>query len=519
MSISTIIKKDLYANLQDTKLQVLAITIICLTLLVSVLGTFEYKLKNERYLTEQASNTEQLYKNIIYGTIHPKAIKPPTPLAIFCKGVEQDFGNSYTFDLLTIPYTASKIYDSNSYIEGFINLDLSVVFIWLFSLISILIAYDCIVKERENGTLKLMFVSRLSKTKFLFSKMLSSFLSIFYLVVVSICIVAIVFLLSPWIEFNGCLWYSLFLFFILTLIFTVCWVAIALYFSIRFKTSSQALVASLAVWIILLLVFPTATKVFLGDTNFVNEKKEIALLEQDIMKEYYNKRSDITDKEIYPLIRDLQFSTFGGSPGYDQQPIWGPNPPTLQATIKLYNSLNPIKNDFAYRKFAIANDKYLIPLKNKILLYNRLAYFSPVSLFEYTSRKIARTSADDQFMFFDNFKIYRDQIIQFFNKRGAFNSQLWFMSEPEYYPYSPNHPLCPADPINPTEEELDKLRAYYSKVTEEEHALDLQDFPVFNITAGSENNRGILVQFLAFILFSSIFFLLSLHKMRHYNFE
>jgi ABC-type transport system involved in multi-copper enzyme maturation permease subunit len=513
------IKKDLYANFQETKIQALAITALCLTLIVSVLGIFEYKFKNEKYLTEQQSDLEQLYENKIYATIHPQAIMPPTPLAIISKGVEQNFGNSYRFDLLTIPYSASRIYESNLYIDGFINLDLSLVFIWLFSLISILVAHDSVSKERESGTLKLIFVS-LSKTKFFFSKIISSFLSVFFVVFISISIVAIVFLISPWIEFNSQIISALLLLFVLTLLFVLFWISIGSFFSTIFNKSSQSLVASLAVWIILLLAFPTAIKTILGDTNFVNEKKEIAALQQDIMNEYYKKRGEIIDREIYPLIRDLQFSTFGGSPHSDQGPMWGANPPTLQAAIKLYNTLNPMKDDIANRNFAIANEKYLIPLQKKIQLNDRLAYFSPVSLFEQTGMKIAGTSYNDQFSFLNNFKIYRNQIIDFFVRRSAFDSRFWFTPEAEYYPYSPGHPLCPVNPVKPTEEELDKLGEYYEQIRQEDSALDLNDFPVFNVISKKpEVSNDIAKALTIMLILSGIIFLFGMYRMKQYNFE
>ena len=519
MLISVAIKKDLYKNLQETKIQALAITVLCLTLIVSVLGTYEYKSKYERYITEKTANIEQLYQNKIYGTIHPKAIKAPTPLSIICKGVEQDFGNSYTFDLLTIPYFASKIYESNSYIEGFINLDLTVVFIWLFSIISILIAYDSVVKERENGTLKLMFVSQLSKTKFFFSKIISSFLSIAIIIFISILIVSIIFAVSPWIELDKEVACAVFLFFIMTMLFVLFWISIATFLSILFKSSSQSLVASLAIWMILLLAFPTVIKAILGDTTFINEKKEITLLQQDIMNDYNKKRGEIMDREIYPLIRDLQFSTYGGSPGNDQQPMWGANPPTMQAAIKVYNTLNPMKNDIAYQKFAVANEKYLNPLQHKIQLNHRLAYFSPVSLYEQICMRIAKTSYNDQFTFFNDFKAYRDQIIEFFTKRKAFDSRLWFTPEPEYYPYSPSHSLCPKDPVKPTELESEKLGEYYSQVRQEEKALHLNDFPLFNISSEANDSKDLLMGFFSFVILSSIILLISLYKIKNYNFE
>ena len=515
-----IIKKDLYENLQETKIQILAVTVLCLTLIVSVLGTYEYKAKNERYISEKSSDIEQLYQNKIYATIHPKAIKAPTPLSIICKGVEQDFGNCYTFDLLTIPYSASKIYESNQYIEGFINLDLSTIFIWLFSIISILISYDSISKERENGTLKLIFVSRISKIEFFFSKIISSFLSVAIVIFISILIISIVFLISPWIVFDKHVLFAILAFFVLTMLFALFWISIATFTSILLKSSSQSLIVSLAIWLVLLLLFPTVIKTVLGDTDFINEKEEITLLQDDIMKDYYKKYQEISNKYINPLISDLKFSTYGGSPGNDQEPMWGANPPTMQAAVILYNTLNPMKNDIANQKFAVADEKYLEPLKHKIQLNNQLSYLSPVSLFEQMCMRIANTSYGDQFSFLNDFKTYRDQVIDFFAKRKAYDSRQWFTPESEYYPYSPNHPLCPKDPMNPTKAESDKLSEYYSKIGQEKSALDLNEFPLFNISSEFiSGDKDIEIGFLFFVFISLIIFLIGLYKIKSYSFE
>ena len=511
--IKTILTKDLHSNIQDAKIQVLAIVVVCLTFVVSLLGIYEYKIKNERYHVEQATNLEQLYENKVYATLHPKAIKMPTPLAILSKGVEANFGNSYTFDMLDIPYQADKIYEANAYIESFINLDLSVIFIWFFSLISILLAYDSVVREREDGTLKLMFVSRLSKLDFYISKISASILSVSFVLLVSLFVILAVFLFTPWIEFNLQIGYALFLFFILALLYSIFWIAVATLCSIVFKNSAQSLVASLAVWILFLIVIPTSVKTVVGNTDFVNEKAEIELIQEDIMKNYYDRADELWNRDFVPLISRLQFETWGG--GINSEPIWASNPATRDAAINYYNTLNPLKMDIADEKFAVADEKYLFPLKKDIRLLGRLVYLSPVMLFERIGMQISGTSYEDQFSFLTQFMTYRDQVIDFLMKRNAFSSKRWFTPDD---PYSPEHPVCPKDINQPTEEELDKMHDYYNERDAEKWRLDLNDFPVFHASLSDlKTKNDCLPGLLVMIFLPCVVFAFGLYRMNRYH--
>jgi len=510
--IATILKKDIHSTVQDAKIQALAIVALCLTIVVALLGIFEYKIKNERYNVEQAATLEQLYNNKVYATIHPKAIKRPTPLSIISKGIEANFGNSYTFEMEEIPYQADRIYEANAYIESFINLDLSVIFIWFFSLISILIAYDCVVREREDGTLKLMFASSLSKLEFYISKILASMLSVSFVLLVVLLAITAIFLFTPWIEFNLPTGAALLLFFVLGLLYSIFWIAVATLCSILFRSSAQSLVASLAVWILFLIVIPTSVKTVIGNTDFEKEKREIATLQDDVMQRYHDQRGELWQRDFDPLIARLEFQTWGG--GIGSEPIWMANPATRDAAINYYNTLNPLKRDIADRKFAIAEAKYLLPLKKKVRLLNALTNLSPVTLFEKIGMQLAGTSYDDYFLFLDRFRTYRDQVIDFLMKRDAFSSKRWFTPDD---PYSPEHPLCPADVNQPTEAELELLLDYYRNDLEK-WSLDLNDFPVFSASlAELKADNDFLPHFLVMALLSCAVFAAGLYKMNKYS--
>jgi len=481
-----LLKKDIYLNILESRIQILGIAIFTLTIVLTVIGMTDYKERIDRYNFEQKANIEEIKNNRVYATIKPRAIRRPSQLSLICKGMSLDVGSVVEFDLLNIQYDADRIINNNTYTKEFIKFDVTQIFIWIFSLFAILLSYDTISQEKERGTINLLLCSNLSKTALFFSKFIASVISVALLLIGTFFIVITLYFIVPELTLNFNTLLSLILFFLVLLLYITFWSSVGILSSIVAKSSSQSLIASLAVWIILLIVLPSTVKSIIGPTHFSEEKEEIELLNEDIMGEYWNKQNDIWGNKIYPLINELKFLTFGGSPG--REPIWGANPLTTEASIDFYNTLNPMKDDFAKKKHSTVEARYLIPLRNKIREYNKLSYLSPALLCENILRQISQTSFEDYHRYLNNTLRYREQVIDYFNQKKAYRSKRWFTPEDDLYPFSSNHLLSPKDPNKLTKAEIEKFSEYYSAAREDEKfILNLDDFPIF-----SSNNSGLL---------------------------
>lgn len=512
--IRNIVKKDIRANSQDIKIQILTFTVLCLTLAVSVLGVFEYRTRYEQYSKEVAVEKKKFLENTVYATIAPRIIQAPSPLAVLCKGVEPDLGNSLKFDITDIPFQAKRIYESNPYTKGFLNLDLATVFIWIFSLISILISYDLVSKEREDGTLKLMFVGSLSREEFFLAKIASSLLSLGIILMAAILIVTAVFLFTPWISFGWQEVLSVTLFFLYTFLYGAFWIAVGAFCSVRMKSSSQSLVIALSVWICLLIVVPALAKAMTGNTNFAKEKQETFLTQRNIHETFIRQRDQVYNRYVLPLSRRLEAATYGGSPG--SEPIQGATPKTMEASFSYYREVNPLKPETAERKSAAAHKLYLTPFKKKIALNEKLSCLSPETLFQRISMQLAETSYDRYFAFLDNFGIYHRQIIDHYKRLGVMYDRIWFTAEGEYYPFSPGHPLCPSDPDHPTPEERKRLVNYYFGGTFKPQPLDLSDFPVYTDFVKTNPYRGYGTAVCISLLCTGVVLGLGFYRIRRY---
>ncbi len=474
--ISIIIKKELFSHLQETRIQILTVTMLALTLIVTLLGIFQYKGQVERYQVDQRANMESIRNNLVYGTVKPKSIRQPESLSILCKGVDADFGNMVTFDLLNIPYEAEKAPGSNPYSSEFINLDVAKILIWLLSLIGLLISFDLISREKEEGTLKLILSNRVSRVRFLWSKFLSATISMIIILISVFLLILVIFLITPWITITASVLMSLFEFFIASLLYVLLWIALGMLISLIAGNSSTSLITSLAAWVIWMIVLPAAIKMIVGPTHFNQEKKQVRMLHNEIMSEYGNKHWEIYSKTVWPLISNLKFSTYGGGP--DNPPIFLPNRDTFREIKKLQNTLNPLKMEFADRKYRVAEAHFLNPYRDKVHLHSQLAYLSPASLMETMMMRIAETSHDTYFRFLQQTIHYRSEVIQYFQSKNVFNSYRWFSVEPT--PFGPEHPIFPKDPENPTPIEQKRVWDYLTKLEDDpQYRLNTEDFPLF----------------------------------------
>lgn len=378
--------------------------------------------------------------NIVYATLKPSAIRAPSPMIILCNGVYYDYGNKITFDLANIPYEAESSPDINPYNSGFMNIDCAQIFIWLLSFIAIMISFDTITKEKDEGTIKLLFSNNLTVKQFILIKIISSFITISIILFPIMVINLLLFGIYPWIDINGLLIGKIVLFYAYSCIYAFLWCLICIAISRYSKNSGISLITSLAMWVLLIMIIPGGLQTFLGMNNLEKEKVEILSYYNKRDKVYNSDLNKVIERTIEPLIRELKFGTMGGGPG-GGEPIWFPNEATLKALEEAYPIVNNLQVKYADDKFKFVESKYIGPYKHKLRMIDLSILGSPVSLSESIFMRIAETSHEDFFRYYDYTLQYRTQLLNYFNDKHAFSSYKWFT--PEDIPYNKKHPAYP----------------------------------------------------------------------------
>jgi len=163
--IGTIIRKEIAANLLSYKFFIvilLASVLIFTSLFVMVK---DFKGRQADYQLNKPKSGE------------PIAIIPPNPLSIFAKGLDDAMTRSFGVGSTGIDVQAGQ-QSGNIVFSFFPAPDFLYVVKVVLSLVALLFGFDQISREKEAGTLKLMFANSLSRASVLAGKWLGNFLSL-----------------------------------------------------------------------------------------------------------------------------------------------------------------------------------------------------------------------------------------------------------------------------------------------------------------------------------------------------
>ena len=168
-----IAKKEFLLNLMTFKFTVG--TILCVFLVsffVPILAK-DYQQQFEEYNENVIANEAELKKVIVYKNILPTVYRPPNILSVFSEGVEKRLNTSARISYEEVPEINATSDEINPYMSMFPDMDISLILRIVFSVLALLVAYNVIAGEREQGTLKLIFSNTIPRHQVLLGKYLA----------------------------------------------------------------------------------------------------------------------------------------------------------------------------------------------------------------------------------------------------------------------------------------------------------------------------------------------------------
>jgi ABC-type transport system involved in multi-copper enzyme maturation permease subunit len=188
----------------------------------------------ERYLRAYA------HFNRIVGVIRPT--QPPIPFQALVRGLTADV-NLSQFDDDPLPVMFPLI-------------DLTFIVTILVSLIALILSYDAICGEKEDGTLKLMLANTLARSKIVVAKFAGGVFTIIVPFLLSLAAGMLIILLHPRINWPSADWGALGIIVIGALLYISVFYLIGILISSVHKSSASSIMTSLFVWVLLILVIP-----------------------------------------------------------------------------------------------------------------------------------------------------------------------------------------------------------------------------------------------------------------------
>lgn len=240
----TIVAKEMRAHLLSFRF--LASFVILLVLVVATAAVLagDYVRKVDEFSARQTELDRYLrayaHFNRIGAIVQP--VQPPVPFQALVRGITADV-NIEAFDNDPLPVMFPLI-------------DLTFIVAILVSLVALILTYDAVSGEKEEGTLKLMLANGLPRSKILLAKVAGAGLTLVGPLVVSLAAGMLVVFLRARVGWSGANWGALALILAGAAVYAGVFALIGILVSAVHHSSASSIMTSLFVWTLLVLVVP-----------------------------------------------------------------------------------------------------------------------------------------------------------------------------------------------------------------------------------------------------------------------
>jgi ABC-type transport system involved in multi-copper enzyme maturation permease subunit len=287
--IGTIIRKEIVSNLLSYKffIVILLASLLIFTSLFVMVRDFKGRQADYELIRPQPND--------------PIAVLPPNPLSVFAKGLDDAMTRSFEVSIIGIEVRAGR-QSGNVIFSFFPSPDFVYVVKVVLSLVALLFGFDQISREKEAGTLKLIFANSLSRASVLAGKWLGNFLSLalpFLLVtLLGIALMS----LDPALRPSGSVLGRLALLIAMSLVYIALFLSLGMLVSSITRRSASSLVILLFIWSLLVFVLPNLGTLLarqfvdVPSVRALSEKREQIWTREVLMR--YTDKTDNWDARI-----------------------------------------------------------------------------------------------------------------------------------------------------------------------------------------------------------------------------
>jgi ABC-type transport system involved in multi-copper enzyme maturation permease subunit len=240
----TLIAKEMRAHLMSFRFLASFVILFVIVVVTAAVLTGDYVRKLDEFSARQAELDRYLrsyaHFNRIQNVLRPA--QPPIPFLSLVRGLTADV-NMEAFDDDPLPVMFPLI-------------DLTFIVTILVSLVALILTYDAVSGEREEGTLKLMLANGLPRSKVVLAKVAGAVLTLLGPLLVSLAAGMLVVLLHARVDWTGADWGALGLILAGAVLYGAVFALIGILVSAVHRSSASSIMTSLFVWTLLVPVLP-----------------------------------------------------------------------------------------------------------------------------------------------------------------------------------------------------------------------------------------------------------------------
>jgi ABC-type transport system involved in multi-copper enzyme maturation permease subunit len=417
----SLIKKEIVTKILDFRFVITSVIAIVLVVFSVVILSGNYKKEVDIYETALQDDKKDLEEVKTFSLYEPKIHYPPNPLSIFNNGITGKINSTIPIKYGWIPRQTTGTESENPFLKIFRHFDLTAVFQIVLSLLALLLIYDAICGEREEGTLGLLLSYKVNRSRILFSKLVSGILLLSIPVLLSFIFSLLIITVIFGIGFSASEWIRIGLIILSTLLFLAFMISTGLLISSLVSYPSVSLLLSTCLWVILCVLQPNLNSFIAASVIEVPSNDKIEESYAELWNEFsesYEEHTKEIDTKIPsgPMVGSLRRSTDGDYAVFDG------TTPLLLRYLYITQEIEPLRQQYAEKEWNIYKQEYLPILEKQFRIQLKLDRFSPAAIFYSLVASLSRTDVHHYEHFLEEVRNYRNTLMSYLiNDRKIFS--------------------------------------------------------------------------------------------------
>jgi hypothetical protein len=255
--LQTLIEKETKAILLSPRFAGTFAVAAMLILLSIGVGIQEYRAFERAQAAGAQLLAEEQAQATSWMAFPNRVFRSPDPLQIFAGGVHNDVGRLSMVSTMGEAKLRQSIYSDDPILAVFRFLDLTFIIQVVLSLFAILLTYDSISGEREQGTLQLTFANAVPRARYLIAKLIGTSIGLTVPLLVPL-LLGLLLLILAGIPFDGGHWVRFGTLLGAGWLYFMFFIVFGLAVSALTRRSPTSFLVLLVAWIVLVLVVPRA---------------------------------------------------------------------------------------------------------------------------------------------------------------------------------------------------------------------------------------------------------------------
>jgi len=504
-----IAKKEFLLNLMTFKFALG--TVLCIVLVavfVPVLAD-DYQQRMQKYSQQVIDNEAKLRQVKAYRVLTPTIYRRPQVLSVFSQGLEKHLEDSARIDFGMIPEINAAPAELNPYLSVFPTFDVLLIFKIVMSALALLVAYDVVSGEKEQGTLGLTLSNRVARVHILLGKLVAGALTLAVPTTVAFIVGLLLLFGFPSIDLQVSDWARIAVMYIASLAFVLAVYNVGLLFSCLTRSSALALVLGLFFWVLAIVVVPNGSVYLARRIQPVEtaeaRDKQIRSLEQEFKQDLSAAYDQLPPGRGSEYDAGGPFDAYGPMGGVFNYYTVICAPSRVESWKKRVQIEASLKMKYANKLWEVERD-YMRGLLKQTGLAKNIGRISPTCLYENAMSALAGTDLPDFQAWTATARTYRDSLIAYIRgKTDNLRSVSYFTQSTE------------AERIE-YEKNPESGRELRDRVRRRTKPLNLEDLPRFTYATGvTQGLRRAGTDLMLLVVFNILFYSLSFMAFQKYD--